>query len=205
MSDITSAQELADRLESVGYLPDEGISVAAYLALTLGRPLFCEGEAGVGKTSLALALADVLGVDAIRLQCYEGLDAAAALYDWDFPRQLLHLRAAEAAGVDDGPRSRASSTTGGSCWPVRCCGPSRRASPVARRCCSSTRSTEPMTSSRRSCSRCWAASRCRCPSSARSGRRRRRWCADQQPDPRGPRRAEAPLPLPLGRAPVRRS
>jgi MoxR-like ATPase len=101
VSGITSPDDLAARLDAAGYLPDEGVAAAAYLALKLGRPLFCEGEAGVGKTSLALALADVLGVQAIRLQCYEGLDAAAALYDWDFPRQLLHLRAAEAAGVHD--------------------------------------------------------------------------------------------------------
>ncbi len=101
LAEITSPEVLAARLDSVGYLPDPALATAAYLALRLGRPLFCEGEAGVGKTSLALALADVLGVTAIRLQCYEGLDAAAALYDWDFPRQLLHLRAAEAAGVHD--------------------------------------------------------------------------------------------------------
>src|SRR5436309_8549116 len=68
------------------------------------RPLFLEGEAGVGKTELAKTLATVLDVPLIRLQCYEGLDAAQALYDWDFPRQLLHLRAAEAAGVIDAER-----------------------------------------------------------------------------------------------------
>src|SRR4051794_41204845 len=67
----------------------------------MGRPLFCEGDAGVGKTALASALAGVLEAPLIRLQCYEGLDAAQALYDWDFPRQLLHLRAAEAAGDVD--------------------------------------------------------------------------------------------------------
>ncbi len=68
------------------------------------RPLFCEGDAGVGKTALAAALAGMLGTPLIRLQCYEGLDAAQALYDWDFPRQLLHLRAAEAAGSVDADR-----------------------------------------------------------------------------------------------------
>jgi MoxR-like ATPase len=67
----------------------------------MARPLFVEGEAGVGKTALAQALAEALQTPLIRLQCYEGLDAAQALYDWDFPRQLLHLRAAEAAGVTD--------------------------------------------------------------------------------------------------------
>jgi MoxR-like ATPase len=67
----------------------------------MGRPLFLEGEAGVGKTALAHALAQLYDAPLIRLQCYEGIDAAQALYDWDFPRQLLHLRAAEAAGIND--------------------------------------------------------------------------------------------------------
>jgi MoxR-like ATPase len=94
-------KSLAAQLETHSYLVDEGTATAAYLALRMRRPLFLEGDAGVGKTSLATALAAVLGAPLIRLQCYEGLDAAQALYDWDFPRQLLHLRAAEAAGVRD--------------------------------------------------------------------------------------------------------
>jgi MoxR-like ATPase len=85
-------------LRTSGYLADTGVAYSCYLSLALQRPLFCEGEAGVGKTSLAHALADVLGAPLIRLQCYEGIDASQALYDWDFPRQLMHLRAAEAAG-----------------------------------------------------------------------------------------------------------
>lgn len=89
---------LARALEATGYLPDAGISTVAYLAQALGRPLFLEGEAGVGKTSLAEALAEVRGSELIRLQCYEGIDASQALYDWDFPRQILHLRALEAVG-----------------------------------------------------------------------------------------------------------
>jgi len=93
--------DLAARLESAGYLADEGLATVAFLALRMGRPLFLEGEAGVGKTALAQALAEVAGAELIRLQCYEGLDSAQALYDWDFPRQLLHLRAAEAAGEVD--------------------------------------------------------------------------------------------------------
>ncbi|TDC47677.1 MoxR family ATPase [Jiangella ureilytica] len=97
----TTPGELAQRLDAAGYLADEGVATAAFLALRMGRPLFLEGEAGVGKTALAQALADVLEAPLIRLQCYEGVDAAQALYDWDFPRQLLHLRAAEAAGVTD--------------------------------------------------------------------------------------------------------
>jgi MoxR-like ATPase len=98
---VDSPADLLGRLAEVGYLADEGLATAAYLGLRLHRPLFCEGEAGVGKTELAKALAAVLGAPLIRLQCYEGIDASQALYDWDFPRQLLHLRTAEAAGVAD--------------------------------------------------------------------------------------------------------
>ncbi len=89
---------LGRALERTGYLPDEGLSTAAYLALRMHRPLFLEGDAGVGKTSLAHALAEVTGAELVRLQCYEGIDASQALYDWDFARQVLHLRAAETSG-----------------------------------------------------------------------------------------------------------
>ncbi len=101
--DITSPAELATALRGVGYLPDDGIATAAFLALQMQRPLFCEGEPGTGKTALAAALAEALRLPMIRLQCHEGIDASQALYDWDFPRQLLHLRALETSGapVDD--------------------------------------------------------------------------------------------------------
>ena len=95
--DIESPDRLRDLLTAQGYLADDGVATAAYLAFTMRRPLFVEGDAGVGKTALAQALAGLLSAPLIRLQCYEGIDAAQALYDWDFPRQLLHLRAAEAA------------------------------------------------------------------------------------------------------------
>src|SRR5215210_5683907 len=95
--------DLSAALEATGYLPDEGLATAAYLALVMHRPLFLEGEAGVGKTALAHALAEVTARPIYRLQCYEGLEASQALYDWDFGRQLLHLRAAEAAHVDTDP------------------------------------------------------------------------------------------------------
>jgi len=94
---VESPADLVGRLAEVGYLADEGLATAAYLGLRLHRPLFCEGEAGVGKTELAKALASVLDAPLIRLQCYEGIEASQALYDWDFPRQLLHLRTAEAS------------------------------------------------------------------------------------------------------------
>ncbi|NJP22865.1 MoxR family ATPase [Microbispora sp. SCL1-1] len=101
ISDLDAPATLAELLDHHDYLADEGVTTAAYLALKMGRPLFLEGEAGVGKTELAKTLAAILGAPLIRLQCHEGLDAAQALYDWDFPRQLLHLKAAEAAGVAD--------------------------------------------------------------------------------------------------------
>ncbi|GAA2899633.1 MoxR family ATPase [Pseudonocardia halophobica] len=97
-----SPAALADALRATGYLADDGLATAAYLALEMQRPLFCEGEPGTGKTALAQALAQVLGAELIRLQCHDGIDAAQALYDWDFPRQLLHLRALEAAASVDG-------------------------------------------------------------------------------------------------------
>ena len=81
-------------LDRAGYLPDDGIATAAFLAMRMGRPLFLEGDPGVGKTALAQALARITDAELVRLQCYEGIDASQALYDWDFPRQVLHLRAA---------------------------------------------------------------------------------------------------------------
>ncbi|MFR9801510.1 AAA family ATPase [Pseudonocardia sp. RS010] len=99
-----SPAALADALRATGYLADDGLATAAYLALEMRRPLFCEGEPGTGKTALAQALAQVLGAELIRLQCHDGIDAAQALYDWDFPRQLLHLRALEAAATVDGDK-----------------------------------------------------------------------------------------------------
>ncbi|GLZ55085.1 MoxR family ATPase [Actinomycetospora sp. NBRC 106378] len=93
---------VAAALESTGYLADPGLASAAFLAMRMGRPLFCEGEPGTGKTALAQALAQVLDAPLVRLQCHEGIDAAQALYDWDFPRQLLHLRTMEAAATASG-------------------------------------------------------------------------------------------------------
>ena len=100
-----SADDLAARLGETGYLTDDSLATIGYLALAMQRPLLLEGEPGTGKTALAEALAEALDLPLIRLQCYEGIDATQALYDWDFPRQILHLRALEAAG-----ESRATST-----------------------------------------------------------------------------------------------
>ncbi|WP_227462383.1 AAA family ATPase [Desertimonas flava] len=97
-ADVSSVEAVTTALTKHGYLPDEGLATAIFLAMTLRRPLLLEGEAGVGKTEVAKVLAAWTGGELIRLQCYEGIDAAQAVYDWDYARQLLHLRAAEASG-----------------------------------------------------------------------------------------------------------
>jgi MoxR-like ATPase len=96
-----SADDVAARLGDTGYLCDDELATVTFLALRMQRPLLLEGEPGTGKTALAEAIADTLGLPLVRLQCYEGIDATQALYDWDFPRQILHLRALEAAGGTD--------------------------------------------------------------------------------------------------------
>ncbi len=93
MPGFDSIEELQSALERERYLVDEGLATVVFLALRLGRPLLVEGEPGVGKTELAKALAAATGGPLLRLQCYEGVDVHNALYDWDYPRQLLHLRA----------------------------------------------------------------------------------------------------------------
>ncbi|MCW2793705.1 MAG: ATPase associated with various cellular, 5 [Nocardioides sp.] len=99
--ELQSTADVAARLGATGYLCDEALATVAYLAMRMQRPLLLEGEPGTGKTALAEALAESLDLPLVRLQCYEGIDATQALYDWDFPRQILHLRALEAAGGAD--------------------------------------------------------------------------------------------------------
>jgi MoxR-like ATPase len=91
-SDPTSVQDVADGLRSVGYLPGESTALVSYLATKLGKPVLVEGPAGVGKTELAKALAKYLGRELVRLQCYEGLDEAKALYEWNYRKQLLRIQ-----------------------------------------------------------------------------------------------------------------
>ena len=99
---VDSVEGVVSALAAQDYLADEGLATAIFLALRLRRPLLLEGEAGVGKTEVARALAAWSGGELIRLQCYEGLDASQAVYEWDYSRQLLHLRAVEAAGAAAG-------------------------------------------------------------------------------------------------------
>jgi len=102
-----SVEEVREALARHDYLADEGLATAIFLALKLRRPLLLEGEAGVGKTEVAKVLSRWTGGELLRLQCYEGIDAAQAVYEWDYSRQLLHLRAVEAAHAEDLGRSGA--------------------------------------------------------------------------------------------------
>jgi MoxR-like ATPase len=96
---VEHVADVSAALGANGYLPDDGLATSVFLAITLQRPLLLEGDAGVGKTELAKALSRWTGGELLRLQCYEGLDVSSAVYEWDHARQLLHLRAAEAAHV----------------------------------------------------------------------------------------------------------
>lgn len=95
---FNSIDQLQDALLKQNYVADRGLATAVYLALTLKRPLFLEGEPGVGKTEIAKVLASMMDTDLIRLQCYEGLDVNQAVYEWNYTRQMLHIRLLEARG-----------------------------------------------------------------------------------------------------------
>jgi MoxR-like ATPase len=99
---FASVDELESALVERDYLPDRGLATAIYLALSLDKPLLLEGEAGVGKTEVAKVLSTMLGRELIRLQCYEGIDAAQALYEWDYSKQLIAVRAAQTEGLSAG-------------------------------------------------------------------------------------------------------
>ncbi|MCY3828096.1 MAG: MoxR family ATPase [Rhodospirillaceae bacterium] len=114
MSKQTALPESVDATEDLlaagAYVADRSLATALYLALKLGRPLFLEGEAGVGKTEIAKVLAECLGRDLIRLQCYEGLDVSSAVYEWNYARQMIEIRLAEATGDAGGRSGRAALT-----------------------------------------------------------------------------------------------
>ena len=95
---IKSIEELQAQLRDKLYIADRGLATAIYLALKLERPLFLEGEAGVGKTEIAKVLTELLDTELIRLQCYEGLDVNQAVYEWNYTRQMMHIRLAESRG-----------------------------------------------------------------------------------------------------------
>lgn len=99
-------EDLADQLDRHSYFAAEDLTVAIHLALQLGRPLFLEGEAGVGKTEVAKVLASMAGDELIRLQCYEGLDVGQALYEWDYARQMMEIRLLEARGAGGSAKAR---------------------------------------------------------------------------------------------------
>ncbi|AHY47906.1 AAA domain (dynein-related subfamily) [Rubrobacter radiotolerans] len=101
---VSHSSDLQKRFREFNYLSEEGLSTAVFLALKLGRPLFLEGDAGVGKTEVAKVISGMLDTPLIRLQCYEGIDVYQAVYEWDYARQLLHIRAAEAFGREDGEK-----------------------------------------------------------------------------------------------------
>ena len=102
MKELPSTVDATEKLlQSGGYLANRSLSTALYLSLSLGRPLFLEGEAGVGKTEIAKVLSETLGRKLLRLQCYEGLDVTTAVYEWNYTRQMLEIRMAEAAGDSD--------------------------------------------------------------------------------------------------------
>ena len=102
----STIEDLATSLDELNYFAADDLTVAIHLALQLGRPLFLEGEAGVGKTEVAKVLASMAGEDLIRLQCYEGLDVGQALYEWDYARQMMEIRLLEARGEGSSARAR---------------------------------------------------------------------------------------------------
>ena len=101
-----SVDQLSSRLADERYITDRGLATTLYLTLQLRKPLLLEGEAGVGKTEVAKVLASILDTELIRLQCYEGLDASSAIYEWDYPRQMLYLQTIEATGDIDREQAR---------------------------------------------------------------------------------------------------
>ena len=155
---FNSVTDLQTALARQHYVCDHALATALFLALKLRRPLFLEGEAGVGKTEVAKVLAALLGRDLLRLQCYEGLDVHTAVYEWDYARQILQVRLLEAAGhlqIETAQRALFSPA----CLLKRPLLQALESGPHGAPCCSSTSWTAPTRSSRRSCSKCFPTSR----------------------------------------------
>ena len=195
-----SIEALTEDFRSRDYIADRSLATAVFLALELGRPLLLEGEAGVGKTELAKVLAASLGARLIRLQCYEGLDVNTAVYEWNYPRQMLEIRLLEARG-EAGPGDRARHLRHGVPDPP----PAAPGPRVQRRhrAGAADRRDRPR---RRGVRGLPARDPVRLPGHGPRDRhdpRRAPAARDPhvEPDPRGPRRAQAPLPLPLDRLP----
>ncbi|MEZ4665786.1 MAG: MoxR family ATPase [Thermomicrobiales bacterium] len=153
-----SVDALESALRAEKYIADRSLATTLYLMLQMRKPLLLEGEAGVGKTEIAKVLATILDTPLIRLQCYEGLDANAAIYEWDYPRQMLYLQTIEATGDISREQARRDLFSKSSCSNDPCCRQSTRRT-KSLRSCSSTRSTGPIRSWKRSCSSCCLTSR----------------------------------------------
>ena len=199
-ADTRSVDGIVDRFRAADYICDRSLATAVFLALELGRPLLLEGEAGVGKTELAKTLATILETRLIRLQCYEGLDVNSAVYEWNYPRQMLEIRLLEAAGRVD--RATAHDIFGPEFLIKRPLlqalespdgtrpGPADRRDRPGRRGVRGVPARDPVglpdlgARDRHGQGRADAAGR-----------------PDLEPDARGPRRPQATLPLPLDRLP----
>ena len=129
---FADVDQLETALADASYLADRGLAVSVFLALTLRRPLLLEGEPGVGKTEIARTLARVLGAELIRLQCYEGIDAGQALYEWDYARQLLYARTLQEGALDPVAAGRGALRAR---VPGRAAAAARRARRARTRCC----------------------------------------------------------------------
>jgi MoxR-like ATPase len=160
---FASVADVSERLSAAGYLTDDAIATTVFLADRLGKPLLVEGPAGVGKTELAKAVAEATGSELIRLQCYEGLDEARALYEWNYKKQLLRIQASKDDDSWDDIHDDVFAEEFLLSRPLLTA--IRRTS---RPCCSSTRPTRPTSRSRACCWRCCRTSRSPSPSSAPS-------------------------------------
>ena len=194
-----SVEEVERALASASYLPDRGLATAVYLALAMRRPLLLEGEAGVGKTEVAKTLARILGAELIRLQCYEGIDASQALYEWDYARQLLYARSLQAGETAPRPSGSGSSTGRTSSPSGRSCARSAPAPAAVLLIDELDRADDEFEAFLLEVLSDFQVTVPELGTIAADGAARRR--DHVEPDARAARRAQAPLPLPLDRLP----